>query len=744
MALVDPFLHNKKIDYAIKLIQLNPADYVPQTFEFVGSLLKIKELKTLNDFLTKVIDDETRPYRFVNSNSSRYSTIPSKTKRDEYIAELAVNLQRSSEDWADILMDISRNQPKAYRMIQERLLKSLALSKMPGEKSSHIYKNVDELGRIFNLDMAEKEIMVFLYLFEVDGMVSEIFGRTDYNMDKFFQSVKLYCHFFNLNPNRLKEILGKKGKLSKTLLLDPHSRNGYVEASPSLCWYLTTNAKEGVFGDYFEQYKKKTSTSLSDHVLPPQNLKTLQSLLGSDEGTNILLYGSPGTGKTEFVKSLSKTVNQPIYFIKQHDDSGSGNLSTRKTAIVAAQNLLPPNSIVVIDEAEQILRSPSESSLSFLFRDSDDSKAWINDFLETNKLKLIWIVNNPSEIDQSTRRRFSFSQEFQKFNQTQRLKIWKVAASNAKVRFLNDEDILSLSQKYEINAGGIALALGDVKKMRGLKTKRSKIDALENLLEQHLKFVFDKKTSLAQITPSYDKDLININLRPDDLTQYLSRFYEVIEHHGMSVEFSNISILFHGAPGTGKTEFAKYLAQKVGKELLVKRLSDIRSMWYGQTLKNIAKMFSEASEDQKILFLDEADSMFVERGQGGSAHVEAETNELLTQMENFKGVLICSTNFESSMDQAVMRRFSHKVKFDYLKPDQVVNLFTKMFGTKLSSDLSQDELIKLKSLNFLTPGDFKVVQQKTYFDTKLEALKLIKDLQAECAYKKVSRSKISL
>jgi len=52
-----------------------------------------------------------------------------------------------------------------------------------------------------------------------------------------------------------------------------------------------------------------------------------------------------------------------------------------------------------------------------------------------------------------------------------------------------------------------------------------------------------------------------------------------------------------------------------------------------------------------------------------------QVNELLTQMEAFEGVFICTTNLMSKLDQASLRRFAFKVRFDPLKSEQRVEMF---------------------------------------------------------------------
>jgi SpoVK/Ycf46/Vps4 family AAA+-type ATPase len=131
----------------------------------------------------------------------------------------------------------------------------------------------------------------------------------------------------------------------------------------------------------------------------------------------------------------------------------------------------------------------------------------------------------------------------------------------------------------------------------------------------------------------------------------------------------NVNLLFWGRPGTGKTEMAKYLADQLGLELMLKRASDLISMWVGKTEKLIREAFAEAERDSAILFIDEADSFFINRQAARHSWEISQTNELLTQMENHKGILICCTNLLEHLDQAVLRRFVWKIHFQPLTAD---------------------------------------------------------------------------
>jgi SpoVK/Ycf46/Vps4 family AAA+-type ATPase len=193
--------------------------------------------------------------------------------------------------------------------------------------------------------------------------------------------------------------------------------------------------------------------------------------------------------------------------------------------------------------------------------------------------------------------------------------------------------------------------------------------------------------------------------------------------------------MFWGLPGTGKTEFAKYIAQELGKELLVKRMSDLQSMWVGETEKLIAAAFDEADREGAVLFLDEADSLILDRKTASRSWESSQTNEVLTQMENFNGICICCTNLLDGLDEAALRRFTWKLKFLPLTAEGAESLFRKYFQP--TGRLSASVKTGLRAIRNLTPGDFKTVwQQQQYSGVKAAGLDVVKALKQECSYKR--------
>ncbi len=136
----------------------------------------------------------------------------------------------------------------------------------------------------------------------------------------------------------------------------------------------------------------------------------------------------------------------------------------------------------------------------------------------------------------------------------------------------------------------------------------------------------------------------------------------------------NLNILLFGAPGTGKTETVLQLAKSSGREIMKVEISQTKSMWFGESEKNIKKIFKEYEELCKncdltpILFFNEADAILSNRKSGSTSNTaqteNAIQNILLEELENFKGIFLATTNLADNLDKAFDRRFLFKIKFN--------------------------------------------------------------------------------
>jgi AAA+ superfamily predicted ATPase len=157
-----------------------------------------------------------------------------------------------------------------------------------------------------------------------------------------------------------------------------------------------------------------------------------------------------------------------------------------------------------------------------------------------------------------------------------------------------------------------------------------------------------------------------------------------------------IAALFHGVPGTGKTETVKQLAKCTDRELMNVDISQSKSMWFGESEKVVKKIFTDyqafakTCERMPILLFNEADAILSKRKNSGSSNVtqteNAIQNIILEELENFEGILMATTNLAGNLDSAFERRFLFKLKFN--KPDKIVK--QKIWQLKMPQ-LTDDE-----------------------------------------------------
>jgi SpoVK/Ycf46/Vps4 family AAA+-type ATPase len=160
-------------------------------------------------------------------------------------------------------------------------------------------------------------------------------------------------------------------------------------------------------------------------------------------------------------------------------------------------------------------------------------------------------------------------------------------------------------------------------------------------------------------------------------------------------------------------------------------------MYVGNTEKLIRAAFEEAARDDAILFIDEADTFFTDRAGAHRSWEVSRTNELLQQMEQHDGILICCTNFLHGLDKAALRRFDWKVEFKPLDQSRLLLTYQEYFGQD-RPPLNEAQHLQLSRLEGTTFGDFRAVVGRFRFAAK-ESLThdtLIEALASEVAYRK--------
>jgi len=586
----------------------------------------------------------------------------------------------------------------------------------------------DNLAHLFDrisLNMVETDVLIFSILLHTETGLEEC-ADTLGSLDK-SKLIRFLAIMLGHPQRELAKALATTGQLALSGLLRVDSswtRN--MDSKLDLMQGLADNllvpdvdASRLFIGSFREGCEPKLKPESFTHVRKPYALiKTyLEQARKQTTGVNILLYGRPGTGKTEMVRTLVKDAGAVLYEISMEDVDGDPLSSKdRFSAYQLSQQVLRHMSeaVIMFDEIEDVF--PEVNLLRESKPGNTEKKAWINSLLESNKVPAFWLSNKVEQIDPAFLRRFDYVMEMPAPTNRMREQI-----------FANYLDGVSVSEpwlkKMSTNRN---LLPAHIEKAAKVASHVATCDAKDNeaVLESVLEGTQDilgvrGGQPIPVMATSYNPDYVSANMDITGLVKGLQR-------NGRG------NICFYGPPGTGKTALAGYIAEHLDRPLVVKRISDILSCWVGETEQNIAAMFKEAKKEDGILLLDEADSFLRDRRGANHSWEVTQVNELLVQMENFDGLFICSTNLMDDLDQASLRRFAIKVQFDYLKPDQAWRMLQKECLGK-ATDKDRRAITAMRNL---APGDFAAVKKRLAIlgrDATADAL--IAGLKEECAIK---------
>lgn len=458
-------------------------------------------------------------------------------------------------------------------------------------------------------------------------------------------------------------------------------------------------------------------------------LPLLRSYLGDAvsarrKGVNILLYGAPGTGKTEFVRSLAVALKLDLYEVPNQDGDGDPISGQRRfSAYAVCQNLLAVRrgQLLLFDEVEDVF-GRGESPLGHMYGrghvgDADElRKSWVNETLEGNPVPAVWVCNSIRAIDQAYLRRFDLALEFAVPTRSVRRRIidryfWSGEISSACMERLSGFE--DLSPALVARAAKVARSL----RVKGAANRDAEV---ERIVGAALKAGgFEHKPDHAvQATQHYDTAFLNADRDLGLLESGLRKA-------------CGARLCLYGPPGSGKTAFGHHLGRVLDRRVIVKRGSDLLGMYVGEAEKNIARAFGEAREENAILVIDEADGFLRDRAGAQRNWEVTQVNELLTQMEAFEGIFIASTNLIDTLDPASLRRFDFKVKFDWLTREQCRAMLRRVAG-----DFNEFARLAIDRLDHLTPGDFaNVLRQLRVTNEPITPASVVKLLAQEVAMK---------
>jgi AAA+ superfamily predicted ATPase len=429
-----------------------------------------------------------------------------------------------------------------------------------------------------------------------------------------------------------------------------------------------------------------------------RNLDLLSALLRGASlqrvpGINVLVHGPPGSGKSQLVRSVARALGLPLHQVPDIDSGGDVlEGKNRLVALSTMQYLLHGGTpgLVLFDEIEDAFPWAIESG--WLRQGSGSDKARTNRLLEENAVPCLWIGNRIGQLDPAFVRRFSL--------------VVEVPAPPRKIRegmlahYSTGLDVPAalqrrLAENTWVMPSDVARAACVTRLVQQGRAQETLSDA--QVFERALcggRPSGPERASSAEL--DYDPALVNTSVPLERLTLGLKQRGEGC-------------VCLHGPPGTGKTAFARQLANALERPLLHRSAGDLLDKYVGGTEKAIVEMFEEASRSECVLLLDEAEGLMRDRGTAVRGFEVTQVNELLVRMEAFRGIFLCATNGFEALDPASLRRFALRVEFSPLNGDQNLLLLERTaskLGLELSPESARAARSRLSRLALLTPGDY--------------------------------------
>ncbi len=704
-----------------------------------------------SDQTSQTLPDILDIYRFFLLSILRFRKLyknihknhPSRFDIDDHDFENILGIDKFSSMIPENAEDPDRNS-KIHQLGNALISKYEELKQKPLEIPEPFNSNLNALGDVLGLTEAEKFIVLFSSIvlsinddyFDCFCLLSSKGGPVYWQKElaQFFSTMT------DIDATEFELALSSRGVLKNGGFLDLFTdtiKCPILRIDSSLIKYIFCDTKDFMFqlNSKCRKAKQAELTSEDFQYLEPVFSRICDYLTKSikekHQGVNILFYGQPGTGKTQLTRVLGKAIGCDVYEVPTCDDDGDP-VQDRRSQLVCHQLLLAKNStaLLVFDEAEDIFKNNTPQGLFFKNENTSFSvgKGWMNKMLEENVTPTLWLTNSINRMDSAFIRRFDFAIEVPIPPQKQRTKIIRQATQG----LVSDRFCDRLAQFHYIAPAVVTRAANVTKE---IVYQNPGIDIDSVMLDQingTLKAQGHKEVSISALNIADELYNPALSTADVDLVQLLKGVQQA----------QSARICLFGVPGTGKTAWARHLAKRLNKPLIVKKCSDLLSMWLGESEKNIASAFSEAKAEKAILLIDEVDSLLQNRSNAHHSWEVTQVNEMLTQMERFDGIFIATTNLLDGMDEACLRRFDLKVKFNYLTPEKSVELF-KQYCKEIMNleEIEETIFAKVRNLKHLAPGDFATVLRRSKFNPLTTVHDFYNALEGECRLKNVSQTR---
>ncbi|MBN2429138.1 MAG: AAA family ATPase [Deltaproteobacteria bacterium] len=480
---------------------------------------------------------------------------------------------------------------------------------------------------------------------------------------------------------------------SKTFLIEGTSPQGPVIINPS----TLVRVKKSDAGEKAARVSYEDIGGLDDELKKireiveyPMRYPAIFQKLGIEPLKGVLMIGPSGVGKTLIARAVANEVKARFMHIDgpevMNKFYGESEAKLRQIFVEAATNA---PAIIFIDEIDAICPKRTETQGNVEKRVVAQLLVLLDGLKSRGQVIVIGATNIPNMLDPALRRPGRFDREIiiNPANRVGRHQILKI--HTRKMPLAENVDLERLA---ELSHGFVGSDLAALCKEAGMVTLRRVLGKMReegiNPTDADYSAVTveqaDFLSAFRETEPSAMREFLPE--RPKIKLKDVGGLHEVKKNLSMVMDIclgtsaeekDTKAILprgffFAGAPGTGKTMFAKALAGEFELPVLTVNSSALYSKYIGESEKGIAEVFKKAKHIAPcILLLDEVDTLAPTRSAISDSGIgQRVVNQLAVEIDKAVAfqdiIIIATTNRIDLVDTAMLRsgRFDYVVEFE--------------------------------------------------------------------------------